>query len=224
MPFRVSILLFTAASLLVGSCERYEAEQMQELESVSPAVEAVAACVEHWMHSWSMESRSPVSRSRDENRFWRILHRLEIGRREGADPEKVLRVVMERLDWSGTARGEATAAAVLTNLRVLRELGCADEDALRVSGRSDPLVIQNGPYAGDRVEIARILPPSLVPELQGELFNLRVVPGRERGSKRSGITQEELEIAWRWVQDGLLRMESYSKLEAAHLNLQKPRR
>jgi len=147
-------------------------------------------------------------------RLRKICYWLETARRAGFDPGHVIDDAHTLARFNHAERASVQRAALNRNLTILTRLGCLDPDGMDKLRRGRAPTITAGPYAGELVEVDRILPRSIVPELDNKLFNLEVMPATLNGSKSNKIGVRQRQLAERWHAIGLLSDAGFRAVEA----------
>ena len=137
-------------------------------------------------------------------RVRKIAYWLEVARRDGRDPAVEMRAVMAALGWSGTAKGELTAEAMVRNRVIAERLGCLDEEGMADLRGGRAAIIRNGPYAGDKLSVDHVIPRAVCDELDTTLANLELMPMRMNSSKSDTIGERQLAMARKFHAAGLL--------------------
>jgi hypothetical protein len=137
-------------------------------------------------------------------RLRKIVHWLEVARREGIDPGSVIDQAQARVGYAGTARAREDKKALLRNLIILERLGCLDAAGMEKLRRGNAPTITLGPYAGDIAAVDHIIPRSVAPELDEKLFNLEFMPSKLNSRKGNEIGQRQLSLASSWRESQLL--------------------
>lgn len=147
---------------------------------------------------------STLSERGANQRVRKIVYWLEMGRREGASPEALMVMTMERIGWTDE-RGKLTTAAMLRNLEIATKLGCTDEEGMYDMRRGQAPTVRNGPYAGDQLSVDHIIPRSVHPEYDCVLANLELMPLKLNMKKSNSMGQRQKDMLREFQAAGLHR-------------------
>ena len=137
-------------------------------------------------------------------RVRKICYWLEMARRDGRDPAVEMRAVMAALGWSGTAKGDLTAEAMVRNRVIAERLGCLDEAGMADLRGGRAAIVRIGPYAGDKLSVDHVIPRAVCEELDTTLANLELMPVRMNSSKSDTIGERQVDMARKFNAAGLL--------------------
>ena len=137
-------------------------------------------------------------------RVRKIAYWLEVARRDGRDPAVEMRAVMAALGWSGTAKGDLTAEAMVRNRVIAERLGCLDEAGMADLRGGRAAIVRIGPYAGDKLSVDHVIPRAVCEELDTTLANLELMPVRMNSSKSDTIGERQVDMARKFHAAGLL--------------------
>jgi hypothetical protein len=120
----------------------------------------------------------------------KICFYLHEARSAGIDPVGIVSASVESWGWTGTAKGNLTAAVILHALSQLESFGCfdlaEDRDSLKRGARP---TIRRGPYSGEPVEMDHIVPVAIAPEWTQVMANLEPVPQSVNRSKSDTVDE-----------------------------------
>jgi hypothetical protein len=152
-----------------------------------------------------------------------IVYWLERARLDGRDPATEMREVMAAIGWGGKTQGEFTAMAMVRNRLIAERLGCLDEAGMADLRLGNAPIIHSGPYAGDELSVAYIIPPSVCSELDTTLANFELMPLRMNRRKYNSVSERECDLALKFYDAGLLSQEAlrsfYEAFEAALISI-----
>jgi hypothetical protein len=136
-------------------------------------------------------------------RVLKCVYWLETGRKNRADPRKVLDQALSSVKMHGAA-AELTKAALLRNLKIAGQLGCLRKQDLEEMRQGDAPIVRKGPYKGDTISVDHIIPVAVAPELDHVMANLELMPSRMNSSKNDTITSRQKALAKDLNKAGLL--------------------
>jgi hypothetical protein len=148
-------------------------------------------------------------------RLYLALHWLEMARRGGGDPGRVIDQAQTSAGYGGTVAAKADKAAIVWTHGKLARWGCFDAEGMERMKRGAAPMIKAGEHAGEGVELDHVLPVAIVPELKAAVFNLEALPAKVNRAKSADITQRELALARRWRGEGLLSEDGLRAVLAA---------
>lgn len=205
-------LSLVALPLLLASCDRrdpppVDAEGQIEIRKAELVVSIVAPLIDPAKLD-TLKGERPANRRVRQIAYW-----LETARRDGHDPQRILRDAQASHGMAGTPRAEAVVDASLYNLETLRTLGCFDDAGMDELRRGRAPTITKGEHAGTEASVDDTLPRSVVPELDARLYNLRFMPEAENTAKGAKIDAELRGVALRWCDLGLLSEKGLRAIE-----------
>ncbi|MBI4325366.1 MAG: hypothetical protein HY674_08895 [Chloroflexi bacterium] len=153
-------------------------------------------------------------------RVQKCVYWLEIARRDGEEPAKVIDTALRSLRIPKEP-AKLTKHALLRNLTIAERLGCLDAAGLEEMKHGKAPTIGRGPYDGDQLSVDHIIPRVVCPELDNVIANLELMPARMNSAKRDAVGDRQIALARRLHQAGLL---SDTGLKKALKAAQRPRR
>jgi len=125
-------------------------------------------------------------------------------------PSEVIKRAYELNEGQGK-RVEFASHALRSNLHILKNFGCLDEEGLAKLKKGHAPVIRVGRYAEKVVHIDHLIPKSICPELENKIYNLKCVPSTVNLSKGAAFFQVEGRWATRLHEAGLLSDEGIKR-------------
>lgn len=147
-------------------------------------------------------------------RLRKMVYWLEVAKRRGEDPEKVLLEAQRAAGYGGTVRAVADRDALLRNRTILERLGCLDEEGMMRLRKGLAPVVRRGPYAGEIAAVDHIIPRAVAPELDEKIYNLEFMPATLNRRKGALIGVRQRQLAERWVELGLMSEEAGRRVRA----------
>jgi hypothetical protein len=136
-------------------------------------------------------------------RVQKIVHWLEMARRDGCDAGKVLDLALKAGGYHGEA-AVVTKTALLHNLGIAAQLGCLGEAGMKDMMHGHSPTISSGDDAGQELVVDHIIPIVVVPALGNTLANLEFLPAKANQSKGDKLTDKARDLAKRLHAAGLL--------------------
>ena len=147
-------------------------------------------------------------------RVRKIAYWLEVARQQGRDPKGEMDNVMAALGWSGTLKGELTAAAMVRNRTIAERLGCLDAEGMEELRRGSAPTVKFGPYSGEKLSVDHIIPRAVSPSLDLVLANLELMPHSLNLRKGSKVGQRQIDLANKLLEAGLLSENEHATIIA----------
>lgn len=128
------------------------------------------------------------SRGATADRLVKICFYLHEARASGITPESIVTASVDSWGWTGTAKGNLTAAVILHALSSLENYGCFDlaEDRASLKRGARP-TIRRGRYAGEPVEMDHVVPVAIAPQWTQVIANLEPVPQSVNRNKSDSV-------------------------------------
>ena len=145
-------------------------------------------------------------------RLRKVCYWLEMARRDGRDPAKVIRQGQALAAPQSKARAQAVLDSLLRNRTILERLGCLDEAGMAKLRRGKAPTITKGPYAGELATVDHIIPRSVCPELDNRLYNLEFLPDTLNKRKSDKIGDRQRQLASKWHKAGLLSKSGWDRV------------
>ena len=133
------------------------------------------------------------------------------------DPAVVIDKAMELNKTAGTAYAKAVKRALMEGLYAHNKyggVGSFEGNQEMKQGKS--ATITKGEYAGQEATADHIIPLSVCPELQNQIFNLQLLPASLNSSKGNKVEVEQVRFAEGLNKDGLLSAEGLEAVKKAY--------
>ena len=133
------------------------------------------------------------------------------------DPAVVIDKAMELNKTAGTAYAKAVRRALMEGLYAHNKyggVGSFEGNQEMKQGKS--ATITKGEYAGQEATADHIIPLSVCPELQNQIFNLQFLPASLNSSKGNKVEAEQVSFAEGLNKDGLLSAEGLEAVRSAY--------
>lgn len=133
------------------------------------------------------------------------------------DPAVVIDKAMELNKTADTAYAKAVKRALMEGLYAHNKyggVGSFEGNQEMKQGKS--ATITKGEYAGQEATADHIIPLSVCPELQNQIFNLQLLPASLNSSKGNKVEAEQVSFAEGLNKDGLLSAEGLEAVKKAY--------
>ncbi|NBW17259.1 MAG: hypothetical protein EBR82_55705 [Caulobacteraceae bacterium] len=133
------------------------------------------------------------------------------------DPAVVIDKAMELNKTAGTAYAKAVKQALMEGLYAHNKyggVGSFEGGKEMMQGKS--ATITKGEYAGQEATADHIIPLSVCPELQNQIFNLQLLPASLNSSKGNKVEAGQLSFAEELNKGGLLSAEGLEAVKKAY--------
>ena len=133
------------------------------------------------------------------------------------DPAVVIDKAMELNKTAGTAYAKAVRRALMEGLYAHNKyggVGSFEGNQEMKQGKSATITM--GEYAGQEATADHIIPLSVCPELQNQIFNLQFLPASLNSSKGNKVEAEQVSFAEGLNKDGLLSAEGLEAVRSAY--------
>ena len=133
------------------------------------------------------------------------------------DPAVVIDKAMELNKTAGTAYAKAVKRALMEGLYAHNKyggVGSFEGNQEMKQGKS--ATITKGEYAGQEATADHYIPRSVCPELDNQIFNLRLLPSKLNSSKGDKVEKEQVEFAEELNKGGLLSAEGLEAVRSAY--------
>ena len=143
------------------------------------------------------------------------------------DPAVVIDKAMELNKTAGTAYAKAVKRALMAGLYAHNKYGGMgsvdnDEELKRLHKNAEGMkqgksvTISEGEYAGQEATADHIIPLSVCPELQNQIFNIQLLPTSLNSSKGNKVEAGQLSFAEELNKGGLLSAEGLEAVRSAY--------
>jgi len=155
-------------------------------------------------------------------RFQKCLYWLAIGEtmfKGSAEFDGMLKVIEEasRLNKTfGTPYATAIRDTFLANYMTALNYGIFNSAGLEELKQGKSATITEGEYAGQEATADHRIPRSVCPELDNQIFNLRLLPSKLNSSKGDKVQEEQVEEAAFFHKNGLLSDKGLEAVKSAY--------
>ena len=134
------------------------------------------------------------------------------------DPAVVIDKAMELNKTAGTAYAKAVKRALMEGLYANNKYGGVGSayGVGQEMKQGKSATITKGEYAGQEATADHIIPLSVCPELQNQIFNLQLLPASLNSSKGNKVEVEQVRFAEGLNKDGLLSAEGLEAVKKAY--------
>ena len=146
------------------------------------------------------------------SRLQKCVYWLATAKMRGGDPAKLIDETNQDNKVDGKPYGKFIKAGLLRNLKIAEELGLLTPEGLAELRRGNCATITLGPYAGQEATADHIIPRSICPELDNQIFNLELLPAQMNSAKGNKITDRARVFARELYDAGLLSEEGWKKV------------
>ena len=112
--------------------------------------------------------------------------------------------------------GRRIVWVLLENFIRAKNYGLYTSEGMKELRQGKSATITKGEYAGQEATADHIIPLSVCPELQNQIFNLQLLPASLNSSKGNKVEMEQVEIAKMFNRDGLLSAEGLESVKKAY--------
>lgn len=147
-------------------------------------------------------------------RLFRSVYWLAAGRAAGLDPEAILAKAAELNKTAGSPRAEFVRWGLVENLRLADDLGLLGLDGLAELRRGKSPTITRGPDVGEEAQADHLVPRSVCPELENEVFNLEFLAASKNRMKSDKVTARAKKFAAELRAAGLLSEAGWAAVES----------
>jgi len=128
-------------------------------------------------------------------RMQRCVYWLATAEAGGQEPGAVLDEGAKLNGTAGTPYAGFIRWGMLENLRLAKELGILGPEGMAELRRGKAATITKGGYAGDQAEADHVIPRAVCPELENQVFNLELLPGKLNRAKSDKVGERALNFA-----------------------------
>ena len=151
-------------------------------------------------------------------RLQKCLYWVEVDQRaEGG--MKFYPLIMRSLELNGeknTPYGNAILGSLFENNRLANQMGLFTSEGMNELRQGKSATITKGEYAGQEATADHYIPRSVCPELDNQIFNLRLLPSKLNSSKGDKVEKEQVEFAEELNKEGLLSAEGLEAVRSAY--------
>ena len=154
--------------------------------------------------------------------YWMMLHEearfFIFGKKN--DEMGVCRMINRSIERNGlnidSGYGRRIVWVLLENFIRAKNYGLYTSEGMKELRQGKSATITKGEYAGQEATADHIIPLSVCPELQNQIFNLQLLPASLNSSKGNKVEMEQVEIAKMFNRDGLLSAEGLESVKKAY--------
>lgn len=152
------------------------------------------------------------------SRLQKCLYWVEVDQRaEGG--MKFYPLILRSLELNGeknTPYGNAIIGSLFENYRLANQMGLFTSEGMNELRQGKSATITKGEYAGQEATADHYIPRSVCPELDNQIFNLRLLPSKLNSSKGDKVEKEQVEFAEELNKGGLLSAEGLEAVRSAY--------
>jgi hypothetical protein len=150
-------------------------------------------------------------------RFQKCLYWIEVEQRKKSGME-VVDLIKRSLELNGAkdAYGEAIYWSLVVAHREADDMGLFTSEGMNELRQGKSATITKGEYAGQEATADHYIPRSVCPELDNQIFNLRLLPSKLNSSKGDKVGKEQVEFAEELNKGSLLSAEGLEAVKRAY--------
>ena len=150
-------------------------------------------------------------------RFQKCLYWIEVEQRRkgGMDVKKLIKRSLE-LNGAKDAYGEAIYWSLVVAHREANQMGLFTTEGMNELRQGKSATITEGEYAGQEATADHYIPRSVCPELDNQIFNLRLLPSKLNSSKGDKVGEEQVKGAENFHKNGLLSDKGFEAVKKAY--------
>jgi hypothetical protein len=149
-------------------------------------------------------------------RFQKCLYWLHKGVEEGMGVDEILEEADERNKTAGTKYAVWLSATLSNSFEKAVDFGLFTNAGLLELRVGNCATITKGDYAGQEATADHIIPRSVCPELENQIFNLRLCPAKVNSKKGDEVDEYVLRMAERFYRGGLLSQGGFDAVKSAY--------
>jgi len=115
-----------------------------------------------------------------------------------------------------TPYGEAILGSLYNNFVLANQMGLFTTEGMNELRRGKSATITKGEYAGQEATADHYIPRAVCPELDNQIFNLRLLPSKLNSSKGDKVKKEQVKCAEELNKGGLLSAEGLEAVKKAY--------
>ena len=150
-------------------------------------------------------------------RFQKCLYWLATARKRGEMPEHVIASANLKNGEQTTPYGTILSSSLTASLAGADKLGLLSPEGMEELRRGNSATITKGDYAGQEATADHYIPRSVCPELDNQIFNLRLLPSKLNSSKGDKVGKEQVEFAERALA-ACDEMPAYGRVDLVRLD------
>lgn len=148
-------------------------------------------------------------------RLQRCVYWLATAEAEGQEPGAVLDAAAKLNGTAGTPYAGFVRWGLLENLRLAKELGILGPEGMAELRRGKSATITKGANTGDQAEADHVIPRAVCPELQNQVLNLELLPGKLNRIKSDHVGERALNFGKELYEAKLLSESGWEALKRA---------
>jgi len=150
-------------------------------------------------------------------RFQKCLYWIEVEQRRkgGMDVQQLIKRSLE-LNGAKDAYGEAVYWSLVVAHREANDMGLFTSEGMNELRQGKSATITQGEYAGQEATADHYIPRSVCPELDNQIFNLRLCPASVNSSKGDRVRKSQVEGAEYFHKNGLLSDKGLEAVKKAY--------
>jgi hypothetical protein len=148
-------------------------------------------------------------------RMQRCVYWLATAEAGGEKPEAVLDEAAKINGTAGTPYAGFIRWGMLENLRLGKQYGILNPEGMAELRKGKAATITKGEYAGQEVQADHVIPLSVCPELENQVFNLELLPAKLNRTKGAKIGERQKVFGKELHEAKLLSDEGWARLENA---------
>jgi hypothetical protein len=220
----VGMLAVSGCSKKVKKIEPYSPELVKKAEAAeeaeSTAEEAIASLTDPKKLA-TLKGERAVNPRFQKCLYWMMLDEQArffiFGKKN--DEGGVCRMVKRSIERNGpnidSGYVNMIGAGLLLNFRRAKDYGLYTSEGMKELRQGKSATITKGEYAGQEATADHIIPLSVCPELQNQIFNLQLLPASLNSSKGNKVEMKQVEFARELNRAGLLSAEGLESVKKA---------
>ena len=150
-------------------------------------------------------------------RFQKCLYWIEVEQRKkgGMDVQQLIKRSLE-LNGAKDAYGEAIYWSLVVAHREANDMGLFTPEGMNELRQGKSAPITKGEYAGQEATTDHYIPRSVCPELDNQIFNLRLLPSKLISSKGDMVDEKQVAGAESFHKNGLLSDKGLEAVKKAY--------
>jgi len=150
------------------------------------------------------------------SRFLKCLYWLATARAKGESPSDIIASANLKNGEQVTSYGTLLSSSLTANLAEADKLGLFSPEGLDELRQGKSATITKGEYAGQGATADHYIPRSVCPELDNQIFNLRLLPSSQNASKGDKVDKKQMNYAKELNEAGLLSAEGLEAVRKAY--------
>jgi TPR repeat protein len=150
------------------------------------------------------------------SRFQKCLYWLATARAKGESPSDIIASANLKNGEQVTSYGTLLSSSLTANLAEADKLGLFSPGGLDELRQGKSATITEGEYAGQEATVDHYIPRSVCPELDNQIFNLRLLPSKLNSSEGDKVDKKQMNYAKELNKGGLLSAEGLEAVKKAY--------